>query len=92
MRSSTGTLEIEMDARPDRRRSDREGNTVLFRLVFRGLSGTGVRWLRFAPVRRLPVARELGETSLMFLVHPTLTPRHMDETCSVVRDVIDEAT
>jgi dTDP-4-amino-4,6-dideoxygalactose transaminase len=43
------------------------------------------------PVRRLPVARELGETSLMFLVHPTLTRRHMDETCSVVRDVIDEA-
>jgi dTDP-4-amino-4,6-dideoxygalactose transaminase len=43
------------------------------------------------PVRRLPVARELGETSLMFLVHPTLTHRHMDETCSVVRDVIDAA-
>jgi len=44
------------------------------------------------PPRRLPVARELGETSLMFLVHPTLTSRHMDETCGVVRDVIDEAT
>ena len=25
------------------------------------------------PKNRLPVARELGETSLMFLVHPTLT-------------------
>ena len=24
------------------------------------------------PAERLPVARELGETSLMFLVHPTL--------------------
>jgi dTDP-4-amino-4,6-dideoxygalactose transaminase len=34
----------------------------------------------------------LGETSLMFLVHPTLTEQHMDETCSVVRDIIDEAT
>jgi dTDP-4-amino-4,6-dideoxygalactose transaminase len=44
------------------------------------------------PIHRLPVARELGETSLMFLVHPTLTHRHMDETCSVVRDVIDAAT
>jgi dTDP-4-amino-4,6-dideoxygalactose transaminase len=44
------------------------------------------------PVERLPVARELGETSLMFLVHPTLTQEHMDRTCSVMRDVMDEAT
>jgi dTDP-4-amino-4,6-dideoxygalactose transaminase len=44
------------------------------------------------PAQRLPVARELGEASLMFLVHPTLTRDHMDRTCSVVRDVIDEAT
>jgi dTDP-4-amino-4,6-dideoxygalactose transaminase len=43
------------------------------------------------PAQRLPVARELGETSLMFLVHPTLSREHMDRTCSVVRDVIDEA-
>ena len=26
-----------------------------------------------SPCKRLPVARRLGETSLMFLVHPTLT-------------------
>lgn len=44
------------------------------------------------PARRLPVARELGETSLMFLVHPTLTQEHMSRTCSVVRDVVGEAT
>jgi dTDP-4-amino-4,6-dideoxygalactose transaminase len=44
------------------------------------------------PAHRLPVARELGETSLMLLVHPTLTLDHMDQTCSVVRDVINEAT
>jgi len=44
------------------------------------------------PVRQLPVAHELGETSLMFLVHPTLMREHMDRTCSVVRDVIGEAT
>jgi dTDP-4-amino-4,6-dideoxygalactose transaminase len=43
------------------------------------------------PAQRLPVARELGETSLMFLVHPTLTIGHMDVTCGVVRDVIAEA-
>ncbi|HVC02258.1 MAG TPA: DegT/DnrJ/EryC1/StrS aminotransferase family protein [Steroidobacteraceae bacterium] len=44
------------------------------------------------PVDRLPVARELGETSLMFLVHPTLTQEHMDIACGVVRDVVGEAS
>lgn len=49
--------------------------------------GTG-----FRPVQRLPIAKELGETSLMFQVHPTLTIEHMDRTCSVVQDVVNEAT
>jgi dTDP-4-amino-4,6-dideoxygalactose transaminase len=40
-----------------------------------------------APAERLPVARELGETSLMFLVHPTLTAEEVDKTCQVIRDV-----
>ena len=44
------------------------------------------------PKERLPVARELGETSLMFLVHPTLTPEHVAATCDVVKQVIQEAT
>jgi dTDP-4-amino-4,6-dideoxygalactose transaminase len=44
------------------------------------------------PVERLPVARELGETSLMFMVHPTLTPSEIDKTCQVLRDVMLEAT
>ena len=43
------------------------------------------------PAQRLPVARELGDTSLAFLVHPTLTNAHMDRTCNVVRDVVGEA-
>ena len=43
------------------------------------------------PAERLPVARELGDTSLMFLVHPTLTREHMYRTCDVTRDVIHEA-
>jgi dTDP-4-amino-4,6-dideoxygalactose transaminase len=34
----------------------------------KAFDGTGWR-----PAERLPVARELGETSVMFLVHPTLT-------------------
>lgn len=33
------------------------------------------------PDQRLPVAKELGETSLMFLVHPTLTAAELDKTC-----------
>jgi dTDP-4-amino-4,6-dideoxygalactose transaminase len=44
------------------------------------------------PLERLPVARELGETSLMFRVHPTLTAEHIDRTVTVARDVLARAT
>ena len=44
------------------------------------------------PDRRLVVARELGETSLMFLVHPTLTENEIAKTCSVLSEVMAEAT
>jgi dTDP-4-amino-4,6-dideoxygalactose transaminase len=44
------------------------------------------------PAMRLPVARRLGETSLMFMVHPTLGARELDLTCDVVRRVMTEAT
>ncbi len=44
------------------------------------------------PAKRLPVARELGETSLMFLVHPTLTAAEIDKTCMVLAEVMAEAT
>ncbi|MCK1977981.1 hypothetical protein LNK15_13185, partial [Jeotgalicoccus huakuii] len=33
------------------------------------------------PQQRLPVARQLGETSLMFLVHPTLTEAEVEKSC-----------
>ncbi|MFP4257955.1 MAG: DegT/DnrJ/EryC1/StrS family aminotransferase [Desulfovermiculus sp.] len=39
----------------------------------------------------LPVARELGETSLMFLVHPTLRGEEIEKTCAVVAEVMYEA-
>jgi dTDP-4-amino-4,6-dideoxygalactose transaminase len=45
-----------------------------------------------APTERLLNARELGETSLMFLVHPTLGPAEMDRTVSVVERTLTEAT
>lgn len=43
------------------------------------------------PAGRLPVARELGETSLMFLVHPTLSAAEIERTCTVLAAVMDEA-
>lgn len=43
------------------------------------------------PLARLRVAKELGETSLMFLVHPTLTEAEVDKTCAVLRDVMQQA-
>ena len=44
------------------------------------------------PSRPLPVARELGETSLMLLIHPTLTEEQMDKTCRVLEEVMARAT
>lgn len=43
------------------------------------------------PVDRLPVAKELGETSLMFLVHPTLSTDAIDRTAEVAKAVFAEA-
>ena len=48
----------------------------------KAFDGTGLR-----PAERLPVARELGETSVMFLVHPTLTEADIGKTCEVMREV-----
>lgn len=44
------------------------------------------------PAERLPVARELGETSLMFLVNPNLTDAEIDKTCTVLQEVMELAT
>jgi len=53
----------------------------------RAFEGTDLR-----PAERLPVARELGETSLMWLVHPTLTQEQVEKTASVSAAVIQRAT
>ena len=39
------------------------------------------------PADRLPVAKALGETSLMFLVHPTLEQKHLDMTVNALQVV-----
>ncbi|MFS2048320.1 DegT/DnrJ/EryC1/StrS family aminotransferase [Variovorax sp. Varisp41] len=49
----------------------------------------GTNW---CPNPRLPVARELGETSLMFLVHPTLTKEELNKTCIALDDVLRRAS
>lgn len=45
--------------------------------------GTGWR-----PEPRLPVAKELGETALMFLVHPTLSEQEIEKTCWALTQVM----
>lgn len=52
----------------------------------KAFDGTGWR-----PVGGLPVARELGETSLMFLVHPTLTDAEIEKTLEVITQVFTRA-
>jgi hypothetical protein len=47
---------------------------------------------RLRPPHRLPVAMELGATSLMFLVHPTLTDEDMIDTAAAVEKVLANAT
>jgi dTDP-4-amino-4,6-dideoxygalactose transaminase len=44
------------------------------------------------PASRLPIARELGETSLMFLCHPTMTDEEVQHGCAVLGEVFSEAS
>lgn len=52
----------------------------------KAFDGTGWR-----PVERLPNAKKLGETSLMFLVHPTLTESEIKQTCAAIKTVMEQA-
>jgi dTDP-4-amino-4,6-dideoxygalactose transaminase len=47
---------------------------------------------KFRQNQRLPNATELGETSLMFLVHPTLKQDEISKTCRVMAEVVNTAT
>jgi dTDP-4-amino-4,6-dideoxygalactose transaminase len=44
------------------------------------------------PAQRLPVARDLGETSLMFLTHPTMTDAEIARHVAAIGEVLDAAT
>lgn len=60
------------------------GCTEIYReRAFRAVPGTP---------SRLPVAAELGRTSVMLLVHPTLSPRDLADTATALRKVLRVAT
>ncbi|MGP9635799.1 DegT/DnrJ/EryC1/StrS family aminotransferase [Psychrobacter sp. AOP3-A1-26] len=48
----------------------------------KAFDNTGLR-----PETRMPIARQLGETSVMFLVHPTLTNREIEQTVQAIDSV-----
>lgn len=56
--------------------------------VYREKAFDGTGW---RPLQPLPIALELGENSLMFLVHPTLTADEMEKVCRVVDAVLTQA-
>ena len=51
----------------------------------KAFDNTGLR-----PETRLPVAKQLGETSMMFLVHPTLTQNEIEQTVSAIHSVFSK--
>jgi dTDP-4-amino-4,6-dideoxygalactose transaminase len=44
------------------------------------------------PASPLPVARDLGNASLMWLVHPTLTDAEIQKTANVISMVLTKAS
>jgi dTDP-4-amino-4,6-dideoxygalactose transaminase len=50
----------------------------------KAFQGTG-----WAPEKRLTVARDLGESSIMFLVHPTLNTYDIEKTCQAIDKVLN---
>jgi len=53
----------------------------------KAFEGTG-----FRPAESLPIAKELGETSLMFQVHPTITEKQIDWVCGQLKIVLKLAS
>jgi dTDP-4-amino-4,6-dideoxygalactose transaminase len=49
------------------------------------------RKIGLPPQERLPAARKMGESSLMFLVHPTLTKENMQQTAAGLGRVLKKA-
>jgi dTDP-4-amino-4,6-dideoxygalactose transaminase len=89
--------------RPERLREGWDRDRILRAILAEGIpcfTGScpeayleGAFWSEGDPEpERLPVARQLGETSLMFMVHPTLSDDEIDDTCAAVRRVVQAAS
>ena len=48
----------------------------------KAFNNTGLR-----PKKRLPHAKKLGETSLAFLCHPTLSQSDIEHTCEIINSI-----
>ncbi len=46
----------------------------------------------FKPVKRMPVSQDIGESSIMFLVHPTLTEEQIQMTCNELKNIMHIAS
>ena len=57
--------------------------------IYQERAFNGLDW---RPKSRLPVAKELAESSLLFLVHPTLTKEQMKAKGYIARSVLVDAT
>ncbi len=44
------------------------------------------------PEKRLPIAKELGETSIMFQLHPTIKSNEMEEYCNIISSILEKAS
>ncbi|MDB9872193.1 DegT/DnrJ/EryC1/StrS aminotransferase family protein [Alphaproteobacteria bacterium] len=53
----------------------------------KAFDNTGLR-----PKKRLPAAKKLGDISLVFLCHPTLTREEIDKTCAIIKNVCSNIT
>lgn len=69
-----------------------EGVTCFYGSCSEGCLETAIDGTGWRAKQRLPVPKELGETSILFLVHPTLTQAEIDNTCEVIRDVMAQAS
>lgn len=101
--SESAQYKFYVYVRPDQLRAGWDRDRIMAEVVARGApcyTGTCSEiYLEKAFVdaglglkERLPVARELGETSLMFLVHHTLTEADMKAVAAVVEEVVWKAT
>lgn len=87
--------------RPERLRSDWTRDRIMAAIAAEGvpcyLGSCSEIYLEKAfdgtrPLHRLPVSKELGEVSLMFLVHPTLSDPDIQDTIVAVQKVMEQAS